>query len=119
MAPDLDLLRLHALAVPGVACLADHRDGLAPSGHPTTRAALRVHERHVEVDIVLAAGHSILTTSAALRAAIAPLLAERAVHITVTHVEGDPTAPTTTLVFRHRGAVPPDPDRDEDAPPPE
>ncbi len=113
---DLDLLRLRALAVPGVACLADRRDGLPPSGHATARAALRVHERHVEVDIVLAAGHSILTTSAALRAAIAPLLAGRAVHVTVAAVEGDPTAPPTTLVFRPRGPVPPDPDRGE-APP--
>ncbi|WP_433799859.1 hypothetical protein [Actinomycetospora sp. CA-084318] len=104
MTPDLDLMRLRTLAVSGVACLADHHDGLRPAARPRPEQAVRVHEHHAEVDIVLAAGHSVLATTAGLRAAIAPLLAGRAVHITVTDVEGDPDAPTTTVVFRPRGA---------------
>ncbi|WP_018334314.1 hypothetical protein [Actinomycetospora chiangmaiensis] len=89
MTPDLDTLRLRTLGVPGVARLADHHDGLDPSLHATPAGALRVFERHVEVDVVLAAGHAVPTTAAALRTALSPLLAGRAVHVTVTDVEAD------------------------------
>lgn len=85
-----------------MACLADHHDGLRPATRPVPDQAVRIREHHAEIDIVLAAGHSVLTTTAALRAAIGPLLAGRAVHITVTDVEGDPDAPATTVVFRPR-----------------
>ncbi|GAA4852965.1 hypothetical protein GCM10023201_52750 [Actinomycetospora corticicola] len=49
--------------------------------------ALRVFDRHIEVDLVLTAGHAVPATTAKLRAALAPLLAGRAVHVTVVDLD--------------------------------
>lgn len=86
---DLDTLRLHTLAVDGVARLADHHDSVSLHADPTTRpaCALRVFDGHVEVDVVLAVGHSVPSTAAAVRSALAPHLAGRPVHVTVTDID--------------------------------
>jgi hypothetical protein len=98
-----------------VARLADHHDGLAHSPRPAPAGALRVFDGHVEVDVVLAAGHAVPTTAAALRAALVPLLAGRAVHVTVTDVEADPAVSTGTPTHRQRGYSLSDPNRGEHA----
>lgn len=85
--PDLHSLRLRALAVPGVARLADHHDGR--DARPDTACALRVHEHHAEIDLVLTAGHAVPTTVTALRAALAPLLQGRELHVSVVDVDSD------------------------------
>lgn len=89
MTPDLTLLRRRAVSVPGVARLADHHDD-HHDDHDDRRTALgavRVFDAHVEIDLVLAVGHSVPATTAALRAALGPLLDGRAVHTTVVDVE--------------------------------
>lgn len=91
MPPDVDTLRLRALTVPGVTRLADHHDGIGRPPRPTSYSALRVFDRHVEIDIVLAADHAVPATTAALRAALSPLLAGRSIHITV--IDVDTTGP--------------------------
>ncbi|GLZ55690.1 hypothetical protein [Actinomycetospora sp. NBRC 106378] len=89
MTPDLDTLRLRALAVAGVARLADHHDGQDDGRHARrdTACALRVHEGHVEIDLVLADGYPVTTTTAVLRAALAPLLGGRKLHVTVVDID--------------------------------
>ena len=86
MTPDLTLLRRRAVSVPGVARLADHHDD-RHDDHRTPLGAVRVFDAHVEIDLVLAVGHSVPATTAALRAALGPLLDGRAVHTTVVDVE--------------------------------
>lgn len=73
-----------------MARLADHHDGLARPTRPAPTGALRVFDGHVEVDVVLAAGHAVPPTAAALRAALAPLLPGRAVDVTVVDVDPAP-----------------------------
>ncbi|WP_433802187.1 hypothetical protein [Actinomycetospora sp. CA-084318] len=86
MTPDIHALRLRALAVPGVARLADHHGS---SGECTSRAALRVFDAHVEIDLVLLAGASLTATTAALRRVLADEVGGRELHLTV--VDVDPT----------------------------
>ena len=86
MTPDLTMLRRRAVSVRGVARLADHHDE-PHDDHRAALGAVRVFDAHVEVDLVLAAGHSVPATTAALRAALGPILDGRAVHTTVVDVE--------------------------------
>ncbi|MCD2186895.1 hypothetical protein [Actinomycetospora soli] len=85
MTPDIHALRLRALAVPGVARLADHHG--SSSGPRTSRAALRVFDAHVEIDLVVVAGSSVTTTTAALRRALADEVGDRELHLTVVDVD--------------------------------
>ncbi|GAA4853059.1 hypothetical protein GCM10023201_53000 [Actinomycetospora corticicola] len=98
MSPDLDTLRLRALAVPGVARLADHHDGLGRRSE--SRSALRVFDDHVDIDIFLSAGHAVTETTTALRSTLAPLLAGRAVHITVVDIDTAGALPAEATVLR-------------------
>ncbi|WP_433799887.1 hypothetical protein [Actinomycetospora sp. CA-084318] len=95
MSPDLGSLRLRALTVPGVARLADHHDGLGPPPRSTTPGALRVFDRHVEIDLVLAADHDRDATTTAMRSALAPLLPGRTIDVTVIDVETGAPHPHT------------------------
>ncbi|WP_018332588.1 hypothetical protein [Actinomycetospora chiangmaiensis] len=67
--------------------LADHHDGAEPPRRATSPGALRVFDHHIEIDIVVAADHTVTATTAALRAALCPLVADRAVHVTVIDVD--------------------------------
>ena len=86
MTIDVNRLRLLAVGVPGVARLADHRGSTTPVVPPAS-GALRVFDDRVEIDIVLAAPHSVTGTGDRLRAALGGHLGGRPLHITVEDVE--------------------------------
>jgi hypothetical protein len=87
LSPDLDSLRLLALSVAGVSRLADHHDGVERPAHTTSHGALRVFDDHIEIDIVLASGHTVTAAAGALRTVLSPLFPGRDIHVTVTDVD--------------------------------